>query len=433
MEGFTNLLWTVMLAAPAKLGWDLELFAKAAGVGCGVLVLVGTWELSRRSRIRGAPIVAPWLLASSISSTAFAVSGLETMAVTLILVALALTLLREREHAELFPLSGIVLGVGCWLRPELPLFGGVLILGFCGAPRTRREMLRVALVAIALAALLGFRLWYFATWLPNTYVAKVGRPGALLGHGLAYVGSFGWSTLPIGCLAMLGLAARDPSTQRPRLVWGAAVLAVVVVTVLAGGDWMAGWRFLVPAEPFYYLLVEAGVAWVWVERSRVVRGAAVAACLALAGWRVALLRGQQREIVLLDEAAWERAVTPLARWLAAQPRGLVAVGDIGRIGWFTDFPIYDRVGLVDPQIARQRQRALLRRPNSLRADFVAARPRYVVFPTEDPTCAAESNGYGDLLDLKGFMVARKFGGGRESTWCVLASSRIEDATGLDQR
>ena len=36
LEGYTNFLWTVMLAIPHLGGWDAELFAKA--VGCGFML-----------------------------------------------------------------------------------------------------------------------------------------------------------------------------------------------------------------------------------------------------------------------------------------------------------------------------------------------------------------------------------------------------------
>jgi len=45
VEGFTNLLWTLMMTVPEALGLPLHLFAAFLGVAFGLLALVITWRV----------------------------------------------------------------------------------------------------------------------------------------------------------------------------------------------------------------------------------------------------------------------------------------------------------------------------------------------------------------------------------------------------
>ena len=99
VEGFTNLLWTLGLAGAIRGGLSVELTAKLLGASCGVGAIVGTYLLGRRLSAT-APPLAPWLLATSITSTMFAVSGLETSLCTLLLVCLLYTSPSPRDRTR---------------------------------------------------------------------------------------------------------------------------------------------------------------------------------------------------------------------------------------------------------------------------------------------------------------------------------------------
>ena len=140
--------------------------------------------------------------------------------------------------------------------------------------------------------------------------------------------------------------------RKSRAVIGFAVVAILTGTyvVLVGGDWMSYYRFLVPAEPFVYML--AGYAARAIAETRD-RSAVLALLLfgAYVGWqRQDELRDARRRF-RNERKHWHISAGRVADWLADNlPPGTIALGDIGYVGWRTNYPIFDLLGLVEPVI-----------------------------------------------------------------------------------
>ncbi len=422
VEGYTNFLWTLLLAAAHRIGLPIELSAKMLGATAGAACIVFIYILSRRLLESPWPPLAPLLLATSISMLEFSVSGMETSLFVALLLVFTIQLHQEQRVSSRWPWSGIVLGVACLVRPEAPLFGAILILGFIGLPRTRRDWVRVLLVAVMLGCHLAFRRMYYDAWLPNTFAAKIGYSNPLLTtgryrRGLTYVGSYLSFHLPIVALGLVGGLLAGFRRLRGLLASTCFAGAMLAYGIFTGGDWMAGWRYLAPVEPFLFLLAGAGFVGLASYRLAAARALIVAMLLSIATWRVTTLRMQQRELVLLHADAWHRLVQPLAEWLATQPRGLVACGDIGRIGWYSDFPLFDWVGLVTKETANIR----LSRPGDLaqlQERFEEIRADYVVIQTWGDDCKLPNGRYRYPLDLSKYDTLRLY---KHNTvlWCVL--------------
>src|SRR5690606_34668691 len=126
IEGYTNFLWTVLLAGASFAGADLDRFAKILGgaAACGVLAMV--YLLSRSIRpLRAAPCLATWLLASTAVFTGYAVFGLETQLFALAVLAGAWLLQREERTNARFPWSALAFAAAGLTRPEAPLYLGI--------------------------------------------------------------------------------------------------------------------------------------------------------------------------------------------------------------------------------------------------------------------------------------------------------------------
>src|SRR5690606_7995023 len=112
IEGYTNFLWTVILAGAAKVGFDLDVAAKVLGglAACGSLALV--YAISGRLRpLRLVPCLATWLFATSAVNAGYAVFGLETGLFVCAILGGSYLFLRERDRPKAFPWSGLVFAV----------------------------------------------------------------------------------------------------------------------------------------------------------------------------------------------------------------------------------------------------------------------------------------------------------------------------------
>jgi hypothetical protein len=100
------------------------------------------------------------------------------------------------------------------------------------------------------------RLAVFGSWAPNPVLAKSSFPPALhrMVDGARYVADMVREAPVLVLLALLGLLLAH---QRVRALWPAWVLALgaMGLVVPAGGDWMEGYRFLVPVVPLLAVLL----------------------------------------------------------------------------------------------------------------------------------------------------------------------------------
>ncbi len=375
VEGYTNFLWTVLMALPALLGADRFPFGMLlVAKGLGVILSVGTilllWQMGRRYRSASnsamGPITAaaPWALAASGAFAAWSVSGLETPLVTFLLVLAGYCLLR----AERAPWWGGCFVLAALTRPEpLLLFGLVLLYRTGGRLRRRAlaglgsDALACVLFALPYGSFLLWRLRYYGNLLPNTYYAKVGE---VTSHGLtALAGAWyvlsGLLVLGLGglCLvAMIPLLARRTSPHY-RLVL-LLFAAQVGIAVYEGGDWMPGYRFLVPTLPWLALLFQDGCMTLCPPRQwgSLLRGTVITiACLS------AVLGGQLTINHEVPGVGTPMAPTSLvdpnyyavARWMQANvpSADLVALGEAGIIPYYANVRVLDMFGLMDTHLA----------------------------------------------------------------------------------
>jgi len=250
VEGYTNFLWVLILAACNWLtGWaphqSANWISAAAGVALWGLVVAFCW-------LRDRAAVSPWLvvfpalwLALGRSSAVWCTGGLETKLFELLVVAGILVGVREVERREpsgwrpaaLFALAALT-------RPD-----GILVAAAFFAARFAYEAFERRLAAPALAksvllfsAVVGahfaFRFAYYGELLPNTYYAKLGG-ASWWEMGFLYLRTFLqeygapiW--LPLLVLGGVG----SVWARRPAGVWliGVVVISHALYVAYCGGD-----------------------------------------------------------------------------------------------------------------------------------------------------------------------------------------------------
>jgi hypothetical protein len=256
VEGVSNLPWTGLLGFFAWLDLEPHTIAPVLSFVCGLAVLVVVSEIAA-SMIddprAGGP--AALLVAASAPIAVWSVSGMETVAFTLLLTLLFLRAHRERQGRDAGWGTGLLLGAVASMRPEGIVYVVVLWLA---APRAWRWLAQVVAAAVVFIAPLElFRVLYYGDWLPNPVHAKATFGAAAFASGCVY-----GVKMIVAAPAHFGAALLLP--RRGLLAPAAALLAgwivtPCVLTVLSGGERVPGYRFLVPALPALAICVEIGV------------------------------------------------------------------------------------------------------------------------------------------------------------------------------
>ncbi len=200
VEGYSNALWTFLVAGLYAIGVPSWIGAKLLGALFGVVTLPLVAGIVRRAEVpRQAALLAPALLAASPQFVIWNASGLENSLFNLLLAGGAWSLLRAVHEGRTTTWAGLCFFGLAATRPEgvaYATFGGLALVLHAIATRQFRPLFGY-LVAFGLP-FLAYNLWrmaWFAWPFPNTYYAKLGKgttfkPFNFEAEGWKYVGRF---------------------------------------------------------------------------------------------------------------------------------------------------------------------------------------------------------------------------------------------------
>jgi arabinofuranosyltransferase len=388
VEGFTNFLWTLLLAVGIKLGVSPVVSSRFLGVALGIGTCAMTVRLSLRlNDEEPSPFhaLAPVGLAATGAFACWCTGGLETQ-----LFAFLVLLAFERTLAEIASgrgfASGAVFAAAAMTRPE-----GLMLFALTIAFRVARNLSiehRVRPQHHELAALLAFvavffpyfvwRWRYFGWLFPNTYYVKASGGQGTLAMGLYYLRRFA-EDYNVACFVLITIAgwpARWDRRRRDLFGLGALVFTVFALyTLKVGGDFMGLYRFILPVLPLGAVVVQEAIHVIYDRLlpfvPKLALGAAGVACaggFALASLKVsrtATGNGSEQGIDspgYLKHYVEERI--PIGVWLAAQarPEHLASVGGAGVIPYYSGLRSFDTFGLVDETIAHDPRMTVRARP-----------------------------------------------------------------------
>lgn len=360
VEGYTNFLWTLVLALVHAVGappleTTVVVSIVLAAAAAGALAL-GLREATGHDGLA-------WSAAALVLLPAFwdaAGSGLETSLYTALLTGAALLQAADvRTGRRAGRWNVILLALAALTRPEGIFAAGLL----CGAAFLARRGERrfgarqVTIFGTVALVVLVHVLWrrlYYGDWVPNTFHCKVGASWAQFRRGAEQLLQFlrtGNGLLLVPCAAAPWLLRRRPWLLPP-LALGAGYAAYVVAI---GGDNFWRHRYLVPVLPALLLVSEAVVREVaGAAAQSLPRGArsTLGAAFLVALWgSVDGIKLVPHAVPLGERFAWERR---LGAWLTERtPEGRsVAVMAAGVVPYYTQRPVIDMFGLCDAHIAR---------------------------------------------------------------------------------
>lgn len=392
IEGYTNFSWTLIVAAGLKLGIDPHVTVKVLGAGAAIATLVLVYRLSNRLQPFGLmPCVATWLLASSSTFSGYAVFGLETNAFAFLVVLGSSMMFEEVKREKAFPWSGLVFALAGLTRPEAPLFIGVPMLALGKRFFSKQNIIRGLLFAGPLALHLVWRFSYYGEWTPATLSAKTGDFKQQYRGGRHYIRDWIAHAGPVVFVCLYGFGLGIARRSRELLSLSAVFVCWCIYILLVGGDWMSYFRFMTPIEPYCFLLVGVGLRDI-VDSRKSAAIIAVALFLVAAGiHRHNSVKEAQKKWLKEEKRFWDNAAGQAAEWLAVHGKpGRVAIGDIGFVGYRTNYPILDLLGLVDPVIAELPGGYTKKLGKGFKERFFDVMPAYAVIIMAGQECKVAS-------------------------------------------
>jgi len=380
VEGYSNLLWVILMAVAGLVGLPMHHAAVGLGLICAAALII---VVQRALRPAG-----PWaelggVVALGLSAPlgAWAQAGLEAPLFALLVGGAAAGLLpvvaEGAPRLRALPLDALqtpalLLCAAVLTRPDAPVAVAGLAAGLWLAGGQDLRAARLAAVisvppALTFGAQTLFRWVTYGELVPNTAHAKLGGPALDVAEaGLRYL----WPYLAAG--GYLWLAGLVGAAFAPPALRGALRLLLplcglwLVWVVRAGGDHFPAWRVVLVLEPALALLVGAATAALAQRLPGALGGRAGPAQL-LCALSLGLLglwheRAQERAaaigLVRFGDD-WAQRIEPVGKLLKVafgphQP--LLATCAAGALPYWSELPALDPLGLTNAHIARQRLR-----------------------------------------------------------------------------
>lgn len=362
--GSTAPLWTLLLSIGYFFTRSPFPWSYLLGTACltGVAIL---GESIFRSALSGVNHRVPWMgffLALEWHLVWAAGSGMETLLFAM-LALLVFGLVFQNQSRPF--LIGLLIGLTVWIRPD-----GLTLLGPAGLvilmqPRPWRERARAGiLLAAGFLALflpyLGLNLSLSGKIWPNTFYAKQIEYAAVLEAPLwlRYVRLIRLGFIGPASLLIPGMIAVALRAVRQRewpliafLVWWAGYIGIYALMLPV--EYQHG-RYVMAAMPVSFVLGGIGIAELlsrnWVKQKIGFVTSRVWAFSLVGLWVGFYFLGAQTYAT--DVAIINTEMVKAAKWISANtgPGDLIAVHDIGAMGYYGDRKIIDLAGLVTPEV-----------------------------------------------------------------------------------
>jgi arabinofuranosyltransferase len=389
VEGYTNFLWTVLLALGIKLGWGPVALSRFLGVGFAIATLAVVVRMSlrlageERSRWH---LLAPLLLAGMGGYACWSSGGLETQLFTFLLT-LGFDLVLAEVARGRGTASAAIFALAAMTRPEGVMFFALVAVFrlLTNLRRERRllprkhEWLWVALFVGLFAPYFAWR-WHYYGWVfPNTYYVKSSGAAGTWKLGVYYLRRF-CEDYGVHFLLVLALLGRpDQADQRRRdlrrlagIVW----LCFAVYVVKVGGDFMGLYRFILPVVPLGAVVLAESARRLYARLAPRLGPWLPGTALAMVGLGFAVgsvASGREARSYVgadngIDMPAYLKRYAedriPVGRWLGAhkQPDDFATFGGAGVIPYYSEIPGIDVFGLVDVTIAHDPRMTVSSRP-----------------------------------------------------------------------
>ncbi len=362
VEGYTNFLWTILMALYGWVGLDIVLAGMWLSIICACTAVAITWMVARETaRERDWPVwlvwIGPLLLACYPGWSYWAHSGMESPLFACLVMLFLFCGSRGPCSTKYFLLTALFGILAALTRWEAVILWPVIVIAQCfdGARPASKRYMRAGTLAVLLV--IGFgsyfigRMMYYGDVMSNTYYAKVG--GALFSRvprGLVYTGELAicWF-MPLSIIPWLVRCKGRLSN-----ILLAALGIYIFYVTWTGGDHFAWLRFYMPVLPIAAIMstelvkciAESSLLKNVPRVSQIIIPLAFLCLFVGASMRMDYISAQRHHDYVRwwkEVGQWSRNSFPSSYRLAVIPAGVIP--------YLSRNPILDLMGLTDREIA----------------------------------------------------------------------------------
>jgi hypothetical protein len=370
VEGYTDFLWVLLMAAGHKVGFEIPWLSQTISVLCAALLVVAVAVFSK-SYFRDMPFpylsyLAPIVLVLNPLYLEHIGTGLETLLFALLMFLSVAAYLNHPLRSHLPYLTGILLGLGYLTRPEAVIWACSFVALDLSWAMLRKENLSERMPEIAkYAGVFAFivvlhlvwRVSYYGDWLPNTYYAK----GTVnWSWGIYYTRHYLFSAGFIPLIAMF--AGPFLLKRKWTLCISVLIAGTLLYNVMVGGDFIFTGRFLYPLLPLIYIVTQEIMRlsiMATMEPTNISRHKRILWSAVRVAVLVLFLFGAARSWVFarigveISRGVNENEMR-LTEWIAQNTRSTdrIAVIAAGVLPYYSENKVIDMGGLTDRHIAR---------------------------------------------------------------------------------
>ncbi|MBX7046582.1 MAG: hypothetical protein K1X86_12180 [Ignavibacteria bacterium] len=392
VEGYTNLLWVLILSVFYAMKMNIESISQYLSLGFSILVLFQIFKISslvefKEENNKGKTVQSSYLfnfipVVLMVLTGAFnfwAISGMETGMFIAFVLAGIFYYLKNKNSGVPNYLFSIYIFLASLTRPEGLYFFGLIILhkviisirehkaGFIKDIFSKNNLITYAAYIIPTALLMLFRLSYYGYPFPNTAYAKTGFSITYLTAGWTYFKNFFEAYMLYGVVFALPLFLfkKKENFFEVSLMYLLTIFYSIYIIVV-GGDVLKQFRFFLPVLPLIYILFGKFLEDVALRMKSKGSGS-IKTGLAIA-LGVSIILGiinynNQKEAIKKDvetENGLVEKMKSAGLWFKNKQTQLgrplvLAATTIGAVSYFSDVIVIDNLGLTDETIAHKPQ------------------------------------------------------------------------------
>lgn len=376
VEGYSNLLWMLLIAFPGFFGMDLIDTSRVIGVA-GMSTVVFSllhWFLYQNTATTSYLSLAVGLFFFCMAApvAVWAIGGLEQpLYASLIALSIPLTIQiieSDRINPRTILWLSLVLGLICITRPDGPLFTVAAFLSiYIGRLVSGRRVLSfpsllvfASFPVLCWGGQLLFRLYYYGEFVPNTALVKIAPSSHHFINGAEYIADGMKALFPFSLFAILFiiisvLSPLKRSRGIPLLMISALWIPYII---FIGGDIFPAYRHFLPLIVVFTFALIEGTDWalkkfrysIFLKRKSVFLGFIIISCTSYLGIQFTNYANRR---AIAERWEWDgKVVGLLLKKAFSEPQPLLAVTTAGCLPYWSELPALDMLGLNDYYLPR---------------------------------------------------------------------------------